>query len=87
MPSLHPSRYGKDIEKTRLLAEALEVRSPKNEELVRISSSRVLIAEPDFGENSHFMRNAAKAKRQIMLHISFLLAPAFGVLMLGFILS
>jgi hypothetical protein len=39
----------------------------------------VLIAEPDFGENPHFMEKAANAELQIMLHISFLLVPAFGV--------
>ena len=60
--SLHPSRYGKDIKKTRLLAEALEVCIPRND-LGKRRSSRALIAEPYFGECTHFIQHAAKAKR------------------------
>jgi len=41
-----------------------------------------------FSRFAQFIQDAAKAKQMIMLHISFLSAPAFGVLLLlvGFIL-
>ncbi len=83
--ALDPTKYEKGLKNTKTLMGKMEnkLSSVRNLSMVSVNDSELAAIT----RISQIIYNANKARMKLILHVMFMFAPAFGLLMLGFTLS